>query len=178
MNSMNLNTLNKTNLPTYKIRFGTLSDLLQIEEVHKKSIRNLCSKDYRPDQIKGWSAVIYDPIHLDKSIKNDHYKVLVSNDYKIVGFCHSGLNRNDSSVGEIFGLYLDPDVTKNGLGKKLVLDAFGYFESLNLKKYYVESTRTALQFYQKMGFVVCSEEKLYATRGIEFEYVEMEQVVP
>ena len=150
----------------YLIRDATMADIKQINTAHSKSIREVCSKDYRPEQIKGWSAIIYCEEHFSKSLNEGFYKVVLVNGV-IEGFCHA--KDHGEGLGEIMGLYLAPNAIGKGLGRKVVIMALEFLKSTGVTKVKLEGTKTALSFYKKMGFRQKGEPKYYSTRGSTFK---------
>jgi len=59
----------------YLIRKSVIEDKDAVCDAHRRFIREVCSKDYAPDQIKNWSAVVYD---------DDIWRNTVTNEYHIV----------------------------------------------------------------------------------------------
>ena len=155
----------------YLIRDATMADIKQVNTAHSKSIREICSKDYRPEQIKGWSAIVYCEDHFRRSLNEDFYKVILI-DGVVEGFCHA--KDHGEGLGEIMGLYLAPNAIGKGLGKKVVIMALAHLKERGASKIKLEGTKTALGFYERMGFRLKGESKCYSTRGSSFECYPME----
>lgn len=57
--------------PNYLIRPTKIEDKKAVNKAHVRSIREICSNDYRPEQIKAWSAVRYNDVIWKQSVEND-----------------------------------------------------------------------------------------------------------
>jgi ribosomal protein S18 acetylase RimI-like enzyme len=57
--------------------------------------------------------------------------VIVENGSKIVGYCISTIDKEDSKIGEIDSIFIDEAYRKSGLGKKLVDKAILWLKSNN-----------------------------------------------
>ncbi|PIP94370.1 MAG: hypothetical protein COW00_00970 [Bdellovibrio sp. CG12_big_fil_rev_8_21_14_0_65_39_13] len=158
----------------YIIREAQIHEKEAVNTAHVLSIREICSKDYSPEQIAGWSGVIYSDEVWINSLTNHFYRV-VEVDGAIEGFCHA--NYHGENLGEIRGLYFTPKIKGHGIGKEIVELAKKYLIDLGAKKIVIGATKTAKPFYEKMGFIATGEEKLYHTRGTAFEYYPMEMIV-
>jgi len=158
----------------YIIRKSNLGDKEAINKAHVLSIREVCSKDYTPEQIAGWSALIYSDDHFKKTVSHDHHLV-IEIENSIQGFCHSKMH--PENLGEIMGLYLTPMVIGIGAGRKIFNDSLDFLTGAGAKKIHIDATRTARGFYEKMGFSASGPEQLHETRGIAFEYIPMEMIV-
>ena len=157
-----------------QIRPAKYEEMNAVNQMHVQSIRDLCSKDYRPEQIAAWSAVVYKEKNWHKSINEDFYRVLEI-DGEIHGFCHATLHPDQS--GEILGLYVSKNARGKGLGEKIFNKALEYLLSKNPSKLVISSTKTAKDFYQRMGFSVVGEMQTHDIRGVGIECFCMEKVL-
>ena len=155
----------------YKIRKSKIADMRSVEDAHRRSILEICSKDYTADQIEKFSGVKYTSDIWDNSINNE-YHIVVEVDGKIEGMCHAKL-REDGD-GEIVGLYFSKVISGQGIGREVVEMAFKYLEQFRLKKIVLTGTVTAKHFYKKMGFVEKVEKKINI-RGAEITCYSMEK---
>ena len=154
----------------FLIREAVLSDKEAVNKAHVRSIREVCSKDYTPEQIAAWSDVIYDDQIWQNTVLKDRCYV-VEKDSEVLGFCHAGVR--DESRGIIIGLYLVPEAIGKGLGRKLFDQAMDYLNEQKVIKVTVQGTKTARPFYEAVGFVV-TEETTMDLRGITLECICME----
>ncbi len=135
------------------------------------SIRQICSKDYRLDQIEAWSAFQYNYERWASSIKTDHVLV-VELDHRVEGFCHAVIH--DDRVSEINGLYLSPKVAGRGFGRKLVAAALEHLKNQGSKRVVIKATKTAVGFYRHIGFTPSGLEQFHEIRAAKIECFPME----
>ena len=157
----------------YNIRKTELEDMKSVEDAHRKSILEICSKDYTPGQIEKFSGVKYTSDIWENSI-NKEYHIVVESNGKIEGMCHAKVRENGD--GEIVGLYFTKEIAGKGIGRKVVEMAFDYLDQFNPKKIILTGTVTAKPFYERMGFVEV-EEKKANIRGAEITCFLMEKVL-
>ncbi len=134
----------------YKIRKTKIDDMNSVEDAHRRSIIEVCSKDYTADQIAKYSAVKYSPEVWENSV-NNHFHVVVEVKGKIEGMCHARLL--EDGVGEIVGLYFSRVILGKGIGREVIEMAFEYLDQFDIKKIRLTGTVTAKPFYEKMGFI-------------------------
>ncbi len=155
----------------YLIRKTTIEDMKAVEDAHRRSIVEICSKDYSEEQIEKYSDVRYTPERWENSINMD-YHISVEVDGIIEGMCHSRL-REDGD-GEILGLYFSKIIAARGIGREVVKMAFDYFNQFNPPKIVLTGTVTAKAFYEKMGFIEI-EDKTIDLRGVKLRCFQMEK---
>ena len=144
------------------IRKSKLEDKQAVKDAHIRSIRQICSKDYTPAQIKAWAQPAYTDDVWVRAINQQLHQVVELNQI-IEGFCHSTVH--DDGTGEILGLYLTPEVSGLGVGRAIAEQGLDYIKSLTPSKVVVESTITAKGFYQALGFKVLHEICDHEIRG-------------
>lgn len=131
------------------VRKANPSDAEGIIGAHISSIREVCSKDYIPEQIEAWAGRKFKAELWRQTIERDHVWV-VERDSKIVGF--SQLAIMDDDHAEVMGLYLMPEALGQSLGRKLLNEMMDVCMVLNVTKISLYATLTAAGFYQKHGF--------------------------
>jgi putative acetyltransferase len=159
---------------SYIIRKSQIEDKLDIQNAHRRSIRELCSKDYGAKEIEAWSSVIYTDDVFTNSVKNDCHIVIEINN-TIEGFCHARFH--EDGLGEIMGLFLTPEVSGFGAGRAAFEKAIEYLKECDVNRVVITGTRTAKGFYERMGFKAVSEEKLFDIRGEKIACYEMEMKI-
>ena len=83
---------------------------------------------------------------------------------RVVGFVFYGEDKEDSSVGEIFALYVLREYYGTGLGRRLMDAALGQLRAYpSVRVWAVKGNARAIRFYEKCGFRLDGEEK-YAER--------------
>lgn len=123
-------------------------DASSIIQAHIKSIREICSKDYSEYQIKAWSGIDFKKSILQNLMTKNHIGV-VDDGKSIHGFCDFKINGEEA---EIKGLYLSPEISRQGYGNKMLDIAKNYCNRRNVKKVRLSSTITAIHFYERQGF--------------------------
>ena len=160
-------------MSTVTIRKGKIEDKQQVNLAHKRSIREVCSKDYNEEQVRIWSDVTYDQEIWNRSIQNDIYYVL-EKDGTIEGFIHGRVHPDNT--GEIMGLYFTPEVIGLGYGRKVFDLVMNDIKSSSPSRVIISGTKTARPFYEAMGFTVV-EIKQSNIRGTMIETNEMELLI-
>ena len=160
-------------MANYTIRKGQISDMQMVEDAHKRSILELCSKDYTPEQIKSFSSVKYDYDIWVNSVTKDYFLV-VEVDKKVEGMFHA--RYRDKELGEVVGLYFTPTVAGKGIGRKVFTQGISELKANGIKKVILTGTVTAKGFYEKMGFYV-TKAKETTIRGAQIECFEMEMTL-
>jgi GNAT superfamily N-acetyltransferase len=126
------------------IRIALPDDALAIHNLHTRSVRGLCARDYPKEVIGRWlwgrSPAGY------KGIAKKEMYVFEESDV-ICGFSH---------VVPISGvaLFVDPDHTRRGVGRALFEHALALIRASGAIPAPFDATLTALPFYLKMG---CTE---------------------
>ena len=93
---------------------------------------------------------------------------VVERDGEIVGFSSVGPSRDESGIGELYAIYVDPDQWSTGAGRTLIEHA-----ELELRTEYSEVTLWVLednprarQFYERAGWAVDGARKAEARWGV------------
>lgn len=131
------------------VRHSRIEDAAQAAAVMRRSIRTLCTADHRDDPatLEAWLANKTVSQVADWLANPDNYCAsAVSNGEQVVGF---GLvNRH----GEILLLYVDPSVTGQGVGARLLAALERQARAWGLAMLTLDSTVTAKSFYERHGF--------------------------
>lgn len=146
-----------------KIRKAQIEEKRSVNDAHVRSIREVVAKDYNHEQIEAWASLEYTDDVWQNTLVNDHYRV-VEIDGVIEGFCHSRIHENGR--GEVMGLYLAPGATGRGIGREMFEMARLWFQKNDVEEVDVTATRTALGFYQHMGFELKGEAPNHEIRGV------------
>lgn len=162
----------------FQIRRAENADAAGVIAAHRKSIRELCAKDYTQAQIDAWAGRNFREDRWVDTFSKDHVWVIAgSNDLanashqtdsasathsicSIYGFGH--LRFHSDSDAEVMGLYFVPEVTGLGFGKKLIQIMKDDCRSQSIQSLHLLSTRTARTFYENEGFLQFGDEKKIA----------------
>ncbi len=155
----------------FKIRRAQHSDSQGIIDVHVKSIREVCGKDYTPEQIEAWAGRRFKTELWHQAIDRDYIWVIEA-DKSILGFGHFAVM--DENNGEVLGLYFIPPVIGNGCGRKMFAEFVKVAKEHNLTKINLHSTITAKSFYESLGFHQNGSDTTIEMRGIAIPCYPME----
>ena len=156
-----------------KIRKARVEDMLAVNNAHKRSIREVCSKDYNADQIEKCSDITYTVDRWTNTVSNECCYIVELDD-EIHGVCHSKVH--DDNRGEIVGLYLTPEVIGLGVGRSIFTKCLDYIKEHSSRVVFISGTLTAKGFYEKMGFKSVKKVN-YNIRGIDVEIHRMEMEI-
>lgn len=157
----------------YKIRRGVIADMNAVMSAHKRSIQEVCSKDYTKEQTDLWSNVNYSLEIWERTITKDIFFV-VEIDGTVQGMCHG--RNHDNGTAEIMGLYFAPELIGQGVGREVFEKCMSELIKPNPSKVIISATKTAKGFYEAMGFkpvkeVVCN------IRGADILTFDMEKTL-
>jgi GNAT superfamily N-acetyltransferase len=126
------------------IRIALPDDAVAIHELHTRSVRGLCARDYPKEVIEGWL--------LGRSPEG--YKGIEKKEMYV--FEENGAIRGFSHVIPtcIVALFVDPDHARKGVGRALFAHALELIRVGGAAPALFEATITAHPFYLKMG---CTE---------------------
>lgn len=146
------------NFSAILVRKAIPKDAEAIHYAHMRSIQEICSKDYSPQEIQAWGHRPYREDQRLSSIKNDLVWVIEDNGC-IEGYGHLKIFEKDGlKRGHIFGLYLTPKAVGKSLGKAIVDLMMEEIKSVKVKQLSLEATITAQNFYRKVGFIDAGPE--------------------
>jgi len=153
------------------IRRAIHSDAEGIIDVHVRSIREICSKDYTDEQIEAWSGRKFKSELWIQAMDRD-FVWIVEHDSKVTGFGHLAIMDQDSC--EVMGLYFVPPAIGQGLAKKMFLEFFSVARENRLKLIRLHSTITARAFYESLGFMQSASDTTIEMRGVAIPCYPME----
>jgi GNAT superfamily N-acetyltransferase len=140
------------------IRTAEAADAQGIAEVHVRAwqiaYRDYISREYlealsvRTSTMR-WLASLADPMQTDALVAEDAGR--------IVGWSAFGMNRNGLGieVGEVFGLYVDPDAWNRGIGTALLAESetrLGQTGFGSAILWTLEANRRTRRFYEARGW--------------------------
>lgn len=135
--------------------------------LHVASIREICSPDYTPEQIDGWTLNKHPAIYANRMIKDGvRFHIAVADD-ELLGFV-------DWSGDEVYGLYVSPGAVGRGVGSALLALAEAGLAASGVEVVRLNATLTAIPFYAARGY----RETCRGTRtmgGVEVPCVGMEK---
>lgn len=133
-----------------RIRDAVVADALSIREVHQRSVRELCSRDYRPEEIEAW---VGPRVAADSGMVMEgsgEYKVVAESGSEIVGF--------GSVLGqEIVAVYVHPGWGGRGIGGLILGELERHAEKQGARRLHLDSSVTARTFYEGHGYEALEE---------------------
>ncbi len=154
------------------IRPFQLGDEHGIAVAHARSIKEICAKDYNPQQIAAWTARIAPAIYLDSITKYGERFWVIDDSGTIGGFAGwRGQN--------IMGFYVHPEFAGRGLARQLfhAIEAEFWAQS-GSTLCQIESTLTAKSFYEKMGFAPIRPDTHRFPNGVVVDIWHMHKTRP
>jgi len=141
-----------------RIRKADADDAQAVFELHDRAVREVCGRDYTPDEIEAWLRKQSVAAYRERIAEGDMY-VAESEEGEVLGFA--------ARVGErIKALYVAADHQGEGVGSALL----GRLEEDALREGFGEvaahSTVTALGFYARQGYEVGERVDCPVTREI------------
>lgn len=143
------------------IRTGVPEDAATLAEIHIASWRaayaDLLPADYLArldDELASRTALWTDVLR-----GADEVLVAENNDGRVVGFAHAGPSRDDDlgpEVGELYAIYLAPDVVRRGWGTRLLAELQERVRSSGYRQmalWVLTGNRDARAFYERNGWV-------------------------
>lgn len=129
------------------IRAAKIQDIPEILHVLQESIRS-CVQDHQREEskIQAWLEKITHSNLLLWMHYNDSW--IYSINQQTVGFIMV------SDIGKILLNYTLPDLQGQGIGTSLLNSVIAHLKLRNLEQITLDSTQTALAFYQKQGFQI------------------------
>ena len=129
------------------IRAAKIQDIPEILHVLQESIRS-CVQDHQREEskIQAWLEKITHSNLLLWMHYNDSW--IYSMNQQTVGFIMV------SDIGKILLNYTLPDLQGQGIGTSLLNSVIAHLKLRNLEQITLDSTQTALAFYQKQGFQI------------------------
>ena len=155
-----------------KIRRAHHEDAANIINAHRRSIRELCSKNYSSEQIAAWSGVNFQEDRWCQTMDQDMVWVISDSHNKILGFGH--LQFQGDSEAEVAGLYFVPEVTGQKFGKQMVNLMFEECRNRNIQTVHLSATKTAKAFYENVGFKQIGPQRSVKIGGKDIECFNMQ----
>ncbi|MDX1941692.1 MAG: GNAT family N-acetyltransferase [Saprospiraceae bacterium] len=141
--------------PNIVIQLCRKKELTQVRALFRNTILNVNIQHYNSDQINIWASAANDEARWQQMLANQHFLIAKIED-KVVGFGTLRMN------GYMDTLYVHHEYQRQGIGKALIQALFDFAQSQNIGKIKSDVSITARPLFERMGFVVESEQqKLY-----------------
>lgn len=127
-----------------QIRPATESDAENILELHVRSIRELCARDYTPEQVEAWAGPKKAEHYLEP-IRSKRLFV-AEQDGRVVGFGDYHATKN-----EICAVYIHPDFVGQGIGRALFRKVTEELKARGFSHAELDASLMSVGFYEAMG---------------------------
>lgn len=134
------------------VRLASESDIPAIHSLHISSIKEICASHYKAEEIKLWT----------ERQSHERYSMLfkkgrvyvVEREKEVIAFGHIDRTEDADCDYEIKALYVAPAEVKRGIGRLLLTTLE---RSVEYKKLLVFSSKNAVGFYERYGFVIIKD---------------------
>ena len=150
------------------VRLACESDIPAIHSVHISSIKEICASHYKAEEIKLWTER-QSHERYSKSFKEGRVYV-VERGNEVIGFGHIGRTEDADCDYEVKALYIAPAEVKHGIGQLLLTTLE---RSVEYKKLLVFSSKNAVGFYERYGFVRIKDTQRCSGECASLECVQM-----
>jgi putative acetyltransferase len=140
------------------IRRATPADAEQITPVHVASIRTLCAKDYRQEQIDAWAGW-KSPDKYRAAMAAGEVFFVAEVEGHVVGFA---VLHDD----EVKAVYIHPDHVGHGLGRRLLDAVEAEARNRGVERLQLTSTLTSVGFYAACGYTRGDNHEHRVTGGV------------
>ena len=154
----------------FELRRAVAADAQAVRRVHGASIRELCARDYPPEQIEAWAS----PSRIEQyrfAIARHEFYVAVSGD-SVVGF-----SELDDERGEVKAVYVDPAWSRRGVGRALLAELERAARGHGLTELQLEASLTAEGFYLAAGYLAVARRTHILSSGDGLACVQMRKAL-
>jgi putative acetyltransferase len=137
-----------------QIRPATIEDVEQITQLFRDTILTINSKDYNEEQVKAWAATSKNIDRLTAKIKEDYF-IVTEMDNSIVGFS------SITPSGYLDFMYVHKDHQRKGIANKLLHEIKTQAIKWGLAEITTDASITAKPFFEKQGFKIIVQQKVY-----------------
>ncbi|MDW9380235.1 GNAT family N-acetyltransferase [Chryseobacterium sp. JV558] len=153
--------------PKIILRKGIQNDLLEMLELFRTTIDEVCKKDYTLQQLEAWkSGAENEERWMD--VMTSQYVLIAESANQIVGFC----TLDQGNYIDLF--FVHKDYQQQGIASRLYntieKEALQYHE----KRLTADVSKTARPFFEKVGFQVVQEQTV-DVKGITLTNYKMEK---
>lgn len=145
-------------------------DLASIANVHRASIQALCAARYTAAQIDEWVA----------ALRPDGYALLLAAREMFIaeeGGAIRGFSVLDLGQAFINATYIDPSVTRRGVGRSLVEAMESTALASGATSISLHATLNAVSFYARLGYAALNDTVNRLPTGLELPCVAMRKAL-
>jgi GNAT superfamily N-acetyltransferase len=148
------------------MRKATGADAELIHEIHARSIRGMCAKNYSPAQVESWVRF--------RSVEEYRKAIESGQEENWIAEGGPGVGAYATFVGdELTALFVDPDSAGCGAGKGLLALFELKARRAGLSRVTLQSTLTSRGFYEGKGYGAIGTESYMLPDGVTIECVRM-----
>jgi putative acetyltransferase len=137
-----------------QIRLADIKDAEQLLQLFHDTITIINSKDYNEEQIAAWVSSAKNSDRIKSKIK-EQYFIVAEIDNEIVGF------GSLTVTGYLDCMYVHKDHQRKGIANKLIDEIKRQATKWSLKEITTDASITAKPFFEKNGFKVITQQKVY-----------------
>jgi putative acetyltransferase len=142
-----------------RIRDYAADDACAITRLFYETVHSVNQADYSEEQVEAWAPVVPDQQAWNARMSEPGRRTLVAEeDDEVVGFAELEDN------GHLDILYLRRDAVGRGVGWRLYKAVEREARSLGLRRIFTESSITARPFFERHGFRVVREQRVWCRR--------------
>lgn len=140
------------------------TDLADVVQLFHRSVRDVCCRDYTPEQLAAWSP---EPPNLaDWAQRLAQLQVLVCAEANAIwGFVGFGPYEDSATDGLIDLLYVHPEHQHQGVGTLLLRKALARLQQRGLARVWAHVSLTAEPFFASQGFEIV-QRQIVTRRGV------------
>ena len=151
------------------VRRYSPEDLPAVLSLFERSVREIASRDYAPEQVTAWAPDLPDVDAWSQRLSSQTVFVC-ENQGRIAGFA------SVESNGHLDLLYVHPEAQRRGVASVLWARILEWATSRKLSNVFTEASVTARPFFERCGFdVVCSQ--IVQARGVSMPNFRMERAL-
>lgn len=161
---------------SHAIRTATMSDLSALDRLFERSYLRLLAPDYAPSVLMTAVPVIAraQPELLKSGLffiaETEAGEIGAAGGWSLTA---PGGKPGARGVGHIRHVATDPDHTRKGLARALLQHILFHAKASGMQQMHCQSTRTAVPFYEAMGFGVQGDVDVTLRGGLSFPSVFM-----
>lgn len=156
---------------SYKLREATLTDIPELREMYKATLRTVNIANYTLEEIEDWASCGDDTAHLADLITNLYFIVALNEANQIIGFTSI---RKD---GYLHSMFVHKDYQRKGVASFLLSKAEEYAIENQMKTITSEVCVTAKPFFERKGYTVVKEQKRKANKLCLTNYWMIKRIV-
>ncbi|MCL5784790.1 MAG: GNAT family N-acetyltransferase [Patescibacteria group bacterium] len=152
------------------IRKAKISEVREISLLTQDTIRKVNAKDYSPEQIKVWKKTDTEEKVKERMQDKNRFTCIAIENNQIVGV---GSLKDD----EITAIYVSANYLRKGIGAKILAYLEQKAYKMGVRKLKVDSSLTAMEFYEKHGFGKIKEGFHVNSEGGKLPSIHMEKIL-